>query len=68
MVDVEEPAQCGPQGGCKLGPSVEGDGGWHFEPGDPAGENRALAQLATVTEGSGIASGHRDVLSITVNR
>jgi hypothetical protein len=29
---------------------------------------RALAQLAAVMEGSRIASGHRDVLSITVNR
>jgi hypothetical protein len=29
---------------------------------------RALAQSAAVMEGSGIASGHRDVLSITVNR
>jgi len=28
----------------------------------------ALAQSAAVMEGSGIASGHRDVLSITVNR
>jgi hypothetical protein len=29
---------------------------------------RALAQSAAVMEGSRIASGHRDVLSITVNR
>ncbi len=28
----------------------------------------ALVQSAAVMEGSGIASGHRDVLSITVNR
>jgi hypothetical protein len=30
--------------------------------------NRALAQLAVVMEGSGVASGRGDVLSITVNR
>ncbi len=29
---------------------------------------RALVQLVAVMEGSGTASGHRDVLSITVNR
>jgi hypothetical protein len=29
---------------------------------------RALAQSAAVMAGSGIASGHRDVLSMTVNR
>jgi hypothetical protein len=67
VVDVEQIAQGCPQGGCKLGPSVGGDGGRHSEPGDLAVEEGPGA-VCGGDGGSGIASGHRDVLSMTVNR
>ncbi len=68
MVEIEQATQGGPQGGRELGPSVRDDGGRHSELGDPAGEQGSGAVGIAVMEGSGIASGHRDVLSIMVNR
>jgi hypothetical protein len=67
VVDVEQAAQGRPQGGRELGPSVECDGCQHSEPGDPAGE-KGPCTVGRGVERSGIASSHRDVLSITVNR
>ncbi len=70
VVEVEQAAQGRPQWGRELGPSVGGDGGRHALRtwGSSRLANRALAQSVAVMEGSGISSGHRDVLSIAVNR
>jgi hypothetical protein len=57
VVDVEQAAQ-----GC---PQVNVANTFNLEI-QPV--NRALAQSAAVMEGSRIASGHRDILLITVNR
>jgi hypothetical protein len=69
MLDVEQTAEAPPQGGHELGPRPLSDvmvAGIPNRDTQPA--KRALSQSAAVMDERGMASGHREVRSIIVNR